>query len=91
MIRALTILAAVAALAVTAAPVSSAHLQPADDGAGPAAAGLTKAAPPKAGPSRARVGGKMHVQVISIGAGKDRGWQFANLGAANEIIAILIG
>ena len=34
MIRALTILAAVAAIAVTAAPVGSAHLQPAD-GAGP--------------------------------------------------------
>ena len=67
MIRVLSILAAVAALAVTAAPVGSAHNQPFDDGAGNAAAGLTKAAPPKAGASKARVGGKMHLEDISLG------------------------
>lgn len=38
MIRALTILAAIAALAVTAAPVGSAHNLRVDDGAGPGSA-----------------------------------------------------
>ena len=66
MIRALSILAAVAALAVSAAPVGSAHSQPFDDGAGPAAAALTKAAPPKP-PS-----GSNWVSID--GGGKDRGW-----------------
>ena len=67
MFRALSIIAAIAALAVSAAPVASAHNQPFDDGAGNAAAGLTKAAPPKAGRSKARVGGKMHLEDISLG------------------------
>ncbi len=47
MTRALTIIAAVAAPAASAAPVGSAHLQPADDGAGSAATNLTKAGPRK--------------------------------------------
>lgn len=92
-IRALSILAAVAALAVTAAPVGSAHQQPFDDGAGNVVGGLTKAAPLKAGSAKAKLGGKMHLEHISIGAGKDRGWQSAKAPrpAGHGIIAILIG
>jgi hypothetical protein len=67
-IRAVTILGTFVALAVSAAPVVS--------------AGTSKKSP--SGPSKARVGGKTHLQGVSIGAGKDRGW-FANLGAANDV------
>ena len=42
-----------------------------------------------AGTSNARVGGKLHPEAISIGAGKDRGWQLqARLGRA---VVVLIG
>ena len=82
MIRALGILAAVVALAVTAAPVGSAHNVVVgglifDDGAGPAAAGLTRAAPPKA-PSG--------IHWVSIGGGKDRGWFHGTAGDGEKFV-----
>ena len=82
MIRALSILAAVAALAVTAAPVGSAHSQPFDDGAGEA--------------SWVSIGGGKDRGWFH-GTGGD-GQKFVRHGAAkaprpagNGIIAILIG
>ncbi len=89
MIRVLSILTAVAALAVSAAPVASAvgsdhawasyHFK-AVSATPVASAGSNtlknsmvtgfglKAAPPTAGPSKGRVGGKMHLEDISMGA-----------------------
>ena len=65
MFRALTTLAAFAALAVSAAPVASAGTSrkpPMHD-----IHFTWNAAPPKAGPSKARVGGKMHLEDVSMG------------------------
>ncbi len=64
MIRALSILAAIVALAVSAAPVASAG--PGNGGGTDHAWGVPyfKAV---AGPSKARVGGKMHLEDVSLG------------------------
>jgi hypothetical protein len=70
MIRALSILAAVAALAVSAAPVASAGTSkkpPRSNDEPLESISFLKAVPPKAGPSKARVGGKMHLEDISLG------------------------
>ena len=85
MIRALTILVAVVAAAVAVAPVASAapsNAKPAGFERGERATAFVweaelspvKGASPKAGASNAREGGKMRLEVLSIGAGKDRGW-----------------
>ncbi len=72
MLRAL-ILAAVVAFVVSAAPIASAG--PSKNPTPRCTAGITYTecddpgvkAPPKAGPSKARVGGKMHLEGISLG------------------------
>ena len=68
MFRALSMLTAVAALAVSAAPVASAGTSKKP----PSPTFLDQPKPvtsfkPKAGPSKARVGGKMHLEDVSLG------------------------
>ncbi len=68
MIRALSIIAAVAALAVSAAPVASAGPgSGTGTGVGSDHAWANYHFKAKAGPSKARVGGKMHLEDVSLG------------------------
>ena len=75
MIGVLSILTASAALAVSAAPAASAV--PYSILNSTVSGYHVKAAPLKADSAKARIGGRVHLEVVSMGAGKDRGWYLA--------------